>query len=192
VVTTRARELPWLRFELSRPILIAAAILSVLNLLDAGTRFAQLQIVATIAEAFNPSDVVLTLCMGLFTAVRVLIMVALFVFAYPLAGMGLRSGTFSIARTIELLRGNWLRIAFIFLLVSIILRGVYRLIQPAANWLIARITDPNEWTLQAALVRFVLDFPFQMLWIVVWGVVIGIILHTLDPRRSDAGRQSLT
>jgi hypothetical protein len=181
-VSTRARELPWLRFEFSRPILIAAAILTAVNLLDAGTRFAQLQIILAIAEAFEPSDFALMLWMGLLTAVRVLVMVAAFVFSYPLAGMGLRSGTFSVSRTMQVLRGNWLRVAFIFLLVSIILRAVYRLIQPAANWLIARVTDADDWTLPAALIRFVLDFPFQMLWIVAWGVVIGVILHTLDPK----------
>ena len=71
VVKTRARELGWLRFELGRTVLIAAAILAVVYLLDGATRLAQFEILYAIASASDPSDRALTLWAGLLTAVRV-------------------------------------------------------------------------------------------------------------------------
>ena len=153
IVTTRRRELPWLRFELSRPILIAAAIFTAVNLIDATTRLAQFQILNAAFIDSDLSDVALTVLAGLLTAVRVAVMVAVFVWCYPLAGMALRDGSFSVARLREIMRGNWLRVAFIFLLLSIILRALYRLIEPATSWLIERFTNSLDWTLQAALIR---------------------------------------
>ena len=38
------------------------------------------------------------------------------------------------------------------------------------------------------IVRFVVDFPLQMLWIVAWAVTVGIVLHTLDPPAAASGR----
>jgi hypothetical protein len=115
------------------------------------------------------------------TVVRVAIMVGVIVWCYPLAGMVLRDGTFSIARLRAIMAGNWLRAGLIFLVLSIILRAVYQLIEPITNWLVVRFADSPGWTLPTALIRFALDFPFQMLWIAAWAVIVGVILYTLDP-----------
>lgn len=181
-VRTPAGELAWLRFELSGPVLIAAAILAAVNAFDALTRFAHGGIVDAIVASSDASDLVVTVSAALLTAVRVLIVVAVLVWCYLLAGMVLRDGTFSVGRLHTIMRGNWHRVIAIFLVLSIILRGIYQLIEPAANRLIARLTDSLEWTVQAALIRFVVDFPFQMLWIVSWAIIVGVVLHTLDPR----------
>jgi hypothetical protein len=172
----------WLRFELSGPVLIAAGIFTLVNALDALTRFAQFEILNAAFVSAGASDATLTVYAMLLTAVRVVFMVAVFVWCYLLAGMVLRSGTFSVARLRTIMRGNWLRVGLMFLILSIILRGVYRLLEPLTSRLAASVTDVPEWTLQTALVRFVVDFPFQMLWIVCWAVLVGVVLHTLDPR----------
>jgi hypothetical protein len=107
---------------------------------------------------------------------------------YLLAGLGLHTGRFSIARVRQFMRGNWVRVALIFILLSIVLRIIDYVLAPVKDWLIGVFTDSTVWTVRAALIRFVVDFPFQMLWIVTWGVTIGIILHTLErsPARLDA------
>lgn len=181
-ITVAGRERTWLRFELSRPVLVAAACLTVVNIIDALTRFAQDEILSAYDAALAPTDLALTIASAAVTVIRLAVMVSVFVWGYVLAGMALRDGTFSIARLRAILRGNWLRVAFIFLLLAVILRAIYLLIEPASGWLIARLTDTRDWTLSAALIRFVLDFPFQMLWIVSWAVAIGIVLYTLDRR----------
>jgi hypothetical protein len=176
------REMPWLRFELSRPIWIAAAIFTVVNVIDALTRFAQFQILSGMEAAIDPSELTLTVVAALLTVLRVAVMVGVFVWCYPLAGMVLRDGTFSIARLRAIMAGNWLRVALVFLVLSIILRAVYRLIEPITSWLIERLADSEGWSVAVALIRFALDFPFQMLWIVSWAVIVGVVLYTLDPR----------
>jgi len=188
VVKTRARELGWIRFELGRTVLIAAAILAVVYLLEGATRWAQFEILYAIASASDPSDRTLTLWAGLLTAVRVALMIVVFTWCFPLAGLVLQTGTFSFARVRETLRGNWLRVALIFLLLSVVLRGIDLLVAPLTNWLIGSLTNSTTWTFTAAVIRFVIDFPLQMLWIVAWAVTVGIVLHTLDPRAATTGR----
>ena len=72
----------------------------------------------------------LTLWAGLLTAVRVGLMIVVFTWCFPLAGLVLQTGTFSFARVRETLRGNWLRVALIFLLLSVVLRGIDLLVAP--------------------------------------------------------------
>lgn len=187
VVKTSARELGWLRFELSRPVLIAAAVLAVVYLIEGATRWAQFEILYAIAAASDPSDRSLTLWAGLLTAVRVGLMIVVFTLCYPLAGLVLQTGTFSLTRVAQVLRGNWLRVALIFLLLSVVLRGIDLLVAPLTGWLIGTLTHSTTWTFGAAVIRFVVDFPLQMLWIVAWAVTVGIVLHTLNPDAA-AGR----
>lgn len=191
IVKTRTRELGWLRFELGRTVLIAAAVLAVVYLLEGATRWAQFEILYAIAAASDPSDRALAMWAGLLTAVRVGLMIVIFTCCYPLAGLVLETGTFSFARVREILRGNWLRVALIFLLLSVVLRGIDLLVAPLTGWLIGALTHSTTWTFGAAIIRFVIDFPLQMLWIVAWAVTVGIVLHTLNPpaaaERAGAG-----
>jgi len=205
IVKTRVRELGWLRFELGRTVLIAAAILAVVYLLEGATRWAQFEILYAIASVSDfeggtrwaqfeilyvsdRSERALALWAGLLTAVRVAVMIVVFTWCYPLAGLVLQTGTFSFARVREILRGNWLRVALIFLLLSVVLRGIDLLVAPLTGWLIGTLTHSTTWTFGAAIIRFVIDFPLQMLWIVAWAVTVGIILHTLNPPSATAGR----
>jgi hypothetical protein len=181
ILNIAGREMAWLRFELSRPVWIAAAIFTIVNIVDAFTRFAHAEIMEAMFVSSSVSEVVSTVSDALLTAVRVVFMVAVLVWCYLLAGLVLRDGIFSVRRLHTIMHGNWHRAVVIFLVVSIILRGVYRLIEPATTWLTVRVTDVTDWTLQAALIRFALDFPFQMLWIACWAVTVGVILYTLDP-----------
>jgi hypothetical protein len=118
---------------------------------------------------------------ALLTVLRVAVMVGVFSWCYPLAGIVLRDGTLSVARLRTIMAGNWLRVSLIFLVLSIILRAAYRLIEPVTFWLTARFAESPDWSLPTALIRFALDFPFQMLWIVCWAVIVGVVLYTLNP-----------
>ncbi len=188
IVRTPARELGWLRFELSRTVLVAAAIFAAVQLIEGASRWAHFQILYAAYVAFDPSDLTLTIWSGLLTAIRLALMIIVFTWCYPLAGLVLRTGTFSFARIRQIMRGNWLRVAVIFLLLSIVLRGLDWLVWPASNWLIGSLTNSATWNLKAAIIRFIVDFPLQMLWIVAWAVTVGIVLHTLDPPAATTER----
>ena len=78
--------------------------------------------------------------------------------------------------------------ALIFLLLSVVLRA-HRSAGRAGDQLADRSTDELvHMDLQAAIIRFVIDFPLQMLWIVAWAVTVGIVLHTLNPPPAAAER----
>jgi hypothetical protein len=179
-IKTPRRELGWLRFEISRSVLIAAAIFTAVLLIEAAFRWIQFEILNSIRAAYEPSDRVLTICSGLLTAVRIALMIIVLVWCYPLAGRVLQTGAFSIARIRQIMRGNWLRVALIFLLLNIALRGLDTLVALAASFLVSW-TYSTAWTVGVTLVLFLTDFLIQMLWIVAWAVTVGIVLHTLDP-----------
>jgi hypothetical protein len=181
ILRVGGRELEWLRFELSGPVWIAAAIFTAVNAIDAATRFAELQILSGLETSVDVSETTMTVSAALLTVLRVAVMVGVFAWCYPLAGMVLRDGTLSVARLRTIMAGNWLRVALIFLVLSIILRAAYRLIEPVTYWLTARFAESPDWSLTTALIRFALDFPFQMLWIVCWAVIVGVVLYTLNP-----------
>jgi hypothetical protein len=180
IIVTPARELTWLRFEMGGPILIAAAILSAANLLDGLSRLAQQQIL--IVADVDPLGDTVIIWLAALSVARVVFMAFVFAWLYPLAGLVLQTGTFSFTRTNQILRGNRLRVAFIFLLLTAVLRGLDLLLEPATARLVGLLGDSSAWNLKTALVRFVVDFPFQMLWIVSWAVTVGIVLHTLQGR----------
>lgn len=188
VVTTAAGDRGWLRFELSRAVLIAAAIFCVVNLIDGFSRLAQQHIL--IAADVDPLGNTAIYWLAALAVVRVAFMAFVFTFAYPLAGMVLDSGSFSLARVGQVLRGNWWRVTFIFLLLTAVLRGIDLVLEPATNWLVGMLSDSTGWNLRAAVIRFVIDFPFQMLWIVAWAVTVGIVLHTLEHRTTPIDRDS--
>ncbi len=174
IIQTPSRALTWIRFELSRPVLIASAILAATGLADGATRVAQFHILA-LAYMGGYDDNALMILAGIVAVARV----ALFVWCYPLAGLVLHTGRFSIADLRQLMRGNWLRVAAIVLLLTVILRGIDQLMLPVTAWLFGTLTESTVWTVQATAVRLAIDFPFQMLWTLAWGITVGIILHTL-------------
>lgn len=178
IIQAPGRTLSWIRFELSRPVLIASAILAATGLVDGATRVAQFQLLS-VAFMSGYDDNALMALAGVLTFARLALMVALFVWCYPLAGMVLHTGRFSIAGLQQLMRGNWLRVAVIFLLLTVILRGIDQLMLPVTAWLFGALTESTVWTVQATAVRLAIDFPFQMLWTLTWGITVGIILHTL-------------
>jgi hypothetical protein len=178
IIRMPGRELSWIRFEVSGPVLMAGAILAVVGLTDGITRMLQQQIlVAVYTDSLN--ETTLGILAGVLTIARVALMAAVFVWFYPLAGMILHTGSYSVTRLRQLMRGNWLRVAVIFFMLTVILRVLDQLLQPVTSWLYGSLVNSPVWTVQTTLVRLAIDFPFQMLWTMTWGITLGIVLHTL-------------
>jgi hypothetical protein len=180
LVTARLLRRGRIRFELSRDVLLAAAIFSAVNLLDGVTRTIQWNLLFAGYAAFEWSDTTTEILGRLAEAIRILVMAAVTVWSYPVAGHVLRTGTFNVAHIWRIMRGNWLRLFAVFLLLSLAAIALDQLAAPATTWLIRSSADPLSWTVRDAFVRYLADLPFFMLWTVVYAVTVGIVLDVLD------------
>jgi len=189
IMTARIMRPARLRFELSRPILLAAAIFAADNLLGGAARLAAHELLVAIYRANqNISDASLNLWASLAAIIRVVLITVVSAWLSIIAGAVLLHERFEIAGPWRLMRGNRLRLAAIFLLLTIALMGLDRLLDPAKARFVRSLTDPMSWTLEEAALRYAVDFPLSMLWIVTWAVTVGIVLDALEGGSTDAGR----
>jgi hypothetical protein len=174
LVTARLLRRGRLRFELSRDVVLAAAIFAAANVLDI---IAQILLAAPFA-ASQLSDSA-SILLGLAETIRVVVMAAVFVWMYLVAGHVLRTGRLDGTHVWRITRGNRLRVLAVFLLLSLATVALSLLAVPAVNWLESSF---GHGTLRGVLIRYLADFPFFMLWTVVYAVTVGIVLGALDGR----------
>jgi hypothetical protein len=184
LVTARLLRRAGLRFELSRAVLVAAAIFSAVNLLDGVTRVLHFKLLVAAYTAFDMSDDTAAIWSIVGHAIRAPIVVALTAWAYLLAGHVLRSGTFDMGYVWRLTRGNRLRLFAIFLLLSLASIALDQLAAPATTWLTnLSFTIHLSWTVQGAMIRHFTDLPLSILWTAAYAVTVGIVLDVLERRR---------
>jgi hypothetical protein len=180
-VTTPNGSLGWLRFELSGTVAFAAAMLALIDFLGGALRYTLLHLVMAAYRPFETSDLELAIWAQLSALLRMALLAVVGAWLYPLAGGVLRNGRFEIAHFWRIMRRNRLRLAAIFFLLTLTLFGIDIVARPATSWMARSLNDPLAWTLQAAMIRYLIDFPFGMLNIVAWAVTVGIVLDALDP-----------
>jgi len=185
-VATPNGLLGWLRFELSRTIWFAAAMFALVELLGGVLRYALLHLLIAAYRPFEMSDGELAIWAQLSVLFRMALVAVAMAWLYPLAGGALRTGTFDIPHFWRIMRRNRLRLFAIFFLLTLTLFGLDIVARPGATWLARSLDNPLSWTLQAALIRYAVDFPFSMLNIVASAVTVGIVLDALDPQPSPA------
>ena len=185
-VATPSGPLSWLRFELSRTVWFAAAMFALIDLLGGVLRYALLHLLMAAYQPFEMSDGELAIWAQLSVLVRFAVLAVVMAWLYPLAGGALRTGTFDIPRFWRSMRSNRLRLSAIFFLLTLTLFGLDIVARPGATWLARSLDNPLSWTLQAALIRYAVDFPFSVLNIVASAVTVGIVLDALDPQPSPA------
>lgn len=183
-VATPVSQLGWLRFELSPVIFAAAAILSIANLIDGAAQFAQLRLLVAAFTFFGMSENQLEVWAQLAVVIRIGLVAIVMAGLYLTVGHMLRTGTLAVAHIRKIVRGNWLRLIAAFFLLNVTLLGLDRFVHPATTRLARMMDDPLSWTLRSASIRYVLDFPFSMLWIVAWAVLVGIVLDALNEQPS--------
>jgi hypothetical protein len=180
VVTAPTARLSWLRFELSTPVFLAAAIFSLVDLIEGMARFADLHLLVAAHRFFEMTDTEVVMWSYLAIVIRVALMAMVMAWFFPIAGHVLRTGKFDVVRIWRAMHGNRLRLIAIFFLLSVTFVELDRLIGSATRTWITRLFNPIAWTLQEAVMRAVVDFPFSMLWTVAWAVTVGIVLDALD------------
>jgi hypothetical protein len=184
LVTARILRPARLRFELSPVIFLAAAIFSATDLFEGASKFAEREILVALYRFFDfeISENALNIWGSLSTIIRIALVATVAAWTSVIAGHVLLHETVDIAGGWQLMRGNRLRLAVIFFLLTVALLGLDRLLDPARTWIVRSLTNPLSWTPYEAILRYTVDFPFSMLWIVAWAVTIGIVLDALEKR----------
>jgi hypothetical protein len=172
------RPLP---FELTSPILVAAAILALGSVFDGFSRLAMREFIFAVARVYDnelPDLAVLLLGFPL-DLVRLAVVATITGWIAVVAGHVLRRGEFDIGGGWQLMHGNRLRLAAVFFLLMVAFQGLDVLAGPVRSWLIHLVTTPTVWTFPEAALRYLLDFPLSVLWILLWAVTVGIVLGAL-------------
>jgi hypothetical protein len=182
------RRLP---FWLNQPILLAAVILALGNLFDGSSRLALRELIFAVARVYdNELPDLAVLLLGFPTElVRIALVATVTGWIAVVAGHVLRQGildigildigTFDIRGGWRLMHGNRLRLAAVFFLLMVAFQGLDVLAGPVRTWLIHLVTTPTVWTFPEAALRYALDLPLSVLWILLWAVTVGIVLDAL-------------
>src|SRR5262249_34227113 len=119
IVTARILRPLRVRFELSRTILLAAAVLAVNYLLDGLSRIAERELLAAAFRFydFRASDYPVVVWGSLSAIVRTALMATIDAWMSVIAGYVLLHERFEIVRAWRIMRGNRLRLAAIFFLL---------------------------------------------------------------------------
>ena len=179
IVTAPGIRRGWIRFELSPAVLLGAAVFVATNLLDGMFRLAQFQLLVAVYPLFEGRDGAFDAWARWSDALPILAVSAVAAWTYPIAAQVLRTGALDRTRALNLMRGNRLRLTAIFFLLNLASYLFYALIRPATNWIVQSLVDPLPWTLREAIIRHVIQFPFDTFWIVAWAVTLGMVMKAL-------------
>ena len=179
IVTVPGIRPGWIRFELSPAVLLGAAVFVATNLLDGMFRLAQFQLLLAVYPLFEGRDGAFEAWARWSDPLPILAVSAVAAWTYPIAAQMLRTGVFDRTRALDLMRGNRLRLTAIFFLLNLASYLFYALIRPATNWIVQLLVDPLSWTLREAIIRHVIQFPFDTFWIVAWAVTLGMVMKAL-------------
>jgi hypothetical protein len=176
MIEVSGTRLRWARFELSPAILVTAAIFSATNLVDATLRFAERAITSLLLGDAALSDLGFDIWGLSIVAVHIVAMAVVMAWSYPVAGYVLRTGRYDLGAACRLVRGNALRFTATFVLLTLALVALDRVLDPPKMWLVHLLAPATPWTMREATIRYALDFPFSMLVIIAWAVAVGLML----------------
>ncbi|HEY7300630.1 MAG TPA: hypothetical protein VH684_22255 [Xanthobacteraceae bacterium] len=171
----------WARLEFSPAVLVAAVIFSATNLVDAALRFAERSVPPLLLGDAGLSDLGFDIWGISVVVAHIVAMAAVMACAYPVAGLVLRTGKFDISAARRVLQGDVVQITAIFVLLTLVLVALDRVLDVPKAWLLRLLMPATPWNLGEALIRYMLDFPLSMVMIVSWAVAVGIMLDKFMP-----------
>jgi hypothetical protein len=177
----------WIRFELSAAVLLGAGIFLATHLVDGLLRLLHYKLLLAAYPLFEGRDAVFDVWTRWSVALPILAVSAVAAWTYPFAAQALRTGGLDRARVQSLMRGNRLRLTAIFFLLNLASYLLYALIRPATEWLAQPLVDPLSWTPGEAIIRHVIQFPFDMFWVVAWAVTMATVMDALEAPANRSG-----
>ena len=170
IVTVPDVRPSWIRFELSRSVLLAAGFLLVTEVVYGLVWFANFKLLLAVHPLFEGRDALFDAWARWTVALPLLAVSVVSAWTYPIAAQILRAGVLDRARVRSLMRGNRLRLTAIFFVLNVVLYPLDVFLRPATGWIVRSLVDQWPWTLREATIRHVVEFPLDMLWIVPWPV----------------------
>jgi hypothetical protein len=81
----------------------------------------------------------------------------------------------------------------LFLLLNVALSLFGGLSRLAADWILQSSDPPISWALRDTAIRRVIEFPFDVLWIVAWAATTAIAMKALasDPVSAELDRRAI-
>src|SRR5262249_50030331 len=161
------------------PVLLGASIFLVTDLVDSILQVTELRLFLAAYDPSEDPEFVINLAALFGTMLRTVVLSLVAAWAYPIAAQALRMGKLDRA----LLAGNRLRLWAIFFLLNVALSLFGALFRLAADWMLESSHPPISWTLRETTVRRVIEFPFDVLWIVAWAATTAVAMKALasDP-----------
>ena len=187
IVTVHGIRRGWIRFELSPAVLLGASIFLATHIVDGLLRLLHFKLLLAAYPLFEGRDAVFDAWTPWSVALPILAVSAVAAWTYPIAAQALRTGALDRARVRSLMRGNRLRLTTIFFLLNLASYLFYALLRPATEWLVQSLVDPMSWTLREAIIRHVIQFPFDMFWIVAWAVTMAMVMDALGSPANRSG-----
>ena len=135
------RRLDWIRFELSRPVLLGPSIFLVTDLLDSILQVTELRLLLAVYDPSEDLEFVINLAALFGTMLRTVVLSL--VAAYPIAAQALRMGKLDRALLAGDLRGNRLRLWAIFFLLNVALSLFCGLLRLRGGLVLRTIGSPN-------------------------------------------------
>jgi hypothetical protein len=178
-VTVHGIRARWIRFELSPAVLLGAAVFVATSLLDGMFRLAQFQLLLAVYPLFEGREGAFDTWARWSDGLPILAGSAVAAWTYPIAAQILRTGVFDRTRAVDLMRGNRLRLTAIFFLLNLASYLFYAVLRPATNWIVQLLVDPQSWMLREAIIRHLIQFPFDTFLIVAWAVTLGMVMKAL-------------
>ena len=84
------------------------------------------------------------------------------------------------------MRGNRLRLTAIFFLLNLASYLLYALLRPATEWLVSVFRgSADRGRCGEAIIRHVIQFPFDMFWVVAWAVTMAMVMDALEVARES-------
>jgi hypothetical protein len=188
IVSSRILRRSRLRFELSRTILLAAAITAADNLFDGASRLVVIPLLVVVyLSGYEMSGSVLTSWGWLSYIIQLAVAATVSAWLSLITGRLLLHERLDISAAWRLMRGNRLRLAAISFLLTIAFYQLYVLADAAKSRIVRSIADSTSasWTMTEAMLRYAIEFPIAMFWIVLGAIVVGIVLDALEPRTAS-------
>lgn len=192
VIAVFERRLDWIRFELSRPVLLGASIFLVTDLFDSILQVTELKLLLAVYDPSEDSEFVFNLAALFGTTLRTVVLSLVAAWTYPIAAQALRMGKLDRGLLAGDLRGNRLRLWAIFFLLNVALALFGALFRLAADWILESSAPPISWTLRDTTIRRVIEFPFDVLWLVAWAATTAVAMKALasDPAAAELDRRA--
>jgi hypothetical protein len=175
--------LTWLRFELSRAVLLAAVVFSVFALLLGALPILRRQFLMAGMNVLYAPQNLQSWTTGtdiIFVPVYAAVSVIAPACYYLLAGYIIKSGKVDLVYIWQATRHNRLRLVVFFFLIAAALAGLRLMVTSGMTWMSNLLGSQSSWSWWETALQYFLAFPFDMISLAVPAVAVATVIDGLE------------